>query len=137
MRRFDRLLRRSGGRDVFRYGGEHQQRSKGETGRRDPTRGRGFCNGRKSEASEKSQGFQKLLSRRFCSISEMRWHTYYLNPKFPEGGQTLMYEVHAEGKRVQRWEVSTAGGSEYPQGADLLILPFQGSEFLKPVALRS
>ena len=60
----------------------------------------------------------------------------YLNPKFPEGGQTLMYEVHAEGKRVQvMGSLGLQEDQEYPQGADLLILPFQGSEFLEAVAL--
>ena len=47
-----------------------------------------------------------------------------------------MYEVHAEGKRVQvMGSLGLQEDQEYPQGADLLILPFQGSEFLEAVAL--
>ena len=84
----------------------------------------------------KSQVFQKLFSRRFLQYFRNALALAYLNPKFPEGGQTLMYEVHAEGKCVQ--VMGTLGlqeDQEYPQGADLLILPFQGSEFLEAVAL--
>ena len=41
-----------------------------------------------------------------------------------------MYEVHAEGKRLQvMGSLGLQEDQEYPQGADLLILPFQGSEF--------
>ena len=48
----------------------------------------------------------------------------------------MMYEVHAEGKRVQvMGSLGLQENQEYPQGADLLILPFQGSEFLEAVAL--
>ena len=84
----------------------------------------------------KSQVFQKLFSRRFLQYFRNALALAYLNPKFPEGGQTLMYEVHAEGKRVQvMGSLGLQEDQEYPQGADLLILPFQGSEFLEAVAL--
>lgn len=84
----------------------------------------------------KSQVFQKLFSRRFLQYFRNALALAYLNPKFPEGGQTLMYEVHAEGKRVQvMGSLGLQEDQEYPQGADLLILPFQGSEFLEAAAL--
>lgn len=84
----------------------------------------------------KSQVVQKLFSRRFVQFFKNALALAYLNPKFPEGGQTLMYEVHAEGKRVQvMGSLGLQEDQEYPTGADLLILPFQGSEFLEAEAL--
>ena len=44
----------------------------------------------------KSQVFQKLFSRRFLQYFRNALALAYLNPKFPEGGQTLMDEVYAE-----------------------------------------
>ena len=47
---------------AFRYGGEYQQRSKGETGRRDPTRGRtDSCNGRKACEAWKKSGIPEAV----------------------------------------------------------------------------
>ena len=51
-----------------------------------------------------------------------------LNKAYPEGGETLMYEIEAEGRRVQLMgSMGMAEGVDYPVGADLLILPFQGT----------
>ena len=51
-----------------------------------------------------------------------------LNRAYPENGETLMYEIEAEGKRIQLMgSMGMAEGVEYPTGADLLILPFQGT----------
>lgn len=83
------------------------------------------------------QKTRKLLSpglfRHFRNALALAW----LHPKFPEGGQTYLYEVEAEGKRVLvMGSLGLKDGVDYPTGADLLILPFQGSAHLEQEALR-
>ncbi len=47
--------------------------------------------------------------------------------KYPEKGETLMYEVRVEGKLIQiMGSADLQEGVEYATGADLLILPHQG-----------
>lgn len=49
------------------------------------------------------------------------------NRQFPEGNETFMYEIRAEGKRVQiLGSMGLDELEEYETGAELLILPFQG-----------
>lgn len=51
-----------------------------------------------------------------------------LNRRFPENGETLFYEIEAEGKRIQlTGSMGLDPGTDYPTGADVLILPFQGT----------
>ena len=51
-----------------------------------------------------------------------------LNRAYPEGGETVLYEIGAEGKRLQLMgSMGLREDTEYPAGADLLILPFQGT----------
>ena len=51
-----------------------------------------------------------------------------LNKAYPEGGETLMYEIEADGKCLQLMgSMGMADGVDYPTGADMLILPFQGT----------
>ena len=51
-----------------------------------------------------------------------------LNKAFPEGGETVLYQIEADGSRVQLMgSMGLADGADYPVGADLLILPFQGT----------
>lgn len=51
-----------------------------------------------------------------------------LNRDYPEGGETLFYEIEADGVRVHLMgSMGMADGVAYPTGADLLILPFQGT----------
>ena len=51
-----------------------------------------------------------------------------LNKAYPENGETLLYEISAEGKRIHLMgSMGMADGVQYPEGADLLILPFQGT----------
>lgn len=51
-----------------------------------------------------------------------------LNRAYPENGETLMYEIEADGRRLQLMgSMGMADGERYPTGADLLILPFQGT----------
>lgn len=84
-----------------------------------------------------------MAARRLVSVRLLRYFKNalalgYLNRKFPEGGQTLIYELRAEGKTVLvmgslglRKEIS------YPTGADLCILPYQGSRYLEAEALEA
>ena len=51
-----------------------------------------------------------------------------LNRLYAENGETLFYEIEAEGKRVQLMgSMGLDFGTVYPTGADVLILPFQGT----------
>ena len=51
-----------------------------------------------------------------------------LNKAYPEEGETLMYEIGADGVRLQLMgSMGMAEGVSYPDGADALILPFQGT----------
>ncbi len=51
-----------------------------------------------------------------------------LNKRFEENGETLFYEIEAEGKRVQLMgSMGMDAHTDYPSGADALVLPFQGT----------
>lgn len=51
-----------------------------------------------------------------------------LNRLYAENGETLFYEIEAEGKRVQLMgSMGLDFSTVYPTGADVLILPFQGT----------
>ena len=51
-----------------------------------------------------------------------------LNRRYEENGETLFYEIEAEGKRVQLMgSMGLDLDTVYPTGADVLILPFQGT----------
>lgn len=51
-----------------------------------------------------------------------------LNRRYAENGETLFYEIEAEGKRIQLMgSMGTDIDTVYPIGADVLILPFQGT----------
>ena len=51
-----------------------------------------------------------------------------LNRRYEENGETLFYEIKAEGKRVQLMgSMGLDPFTDYPTGADVLILPFQGT----------
>lgn len=51
----------------------------------------------------------------------------WMHPGFPEKGETVAYEIDAEGKRILLLgSMALDGKTAYPDQADLLILPFQG-----------
>ena len=51
-----------------------------------------------------------------------------LNRNYPENGETLLYEIEAEGKRIQlAGSMGLDALTDYPTGADALVLPFQGT----------
>ncbi|MDO4292397.1 MAG: MBL fold metallo-hydrolase [Eubacteriales bacterium] len=79
---------------------------------------------------------RKLFSLRLFRYFRNALALAYLNPKFPERGQTLIYELVSEGKRVVLLgSLGLAENIVYPDGADLLILPYQGSARLEQTAL--
>ena len=81
-------------------------------------------------------GVKRLFSGRLFHHLKNALALAYLHPKFPEGGQTLIYEVCAEGKRVLvMGSLGLLEDIEYPQGADILLLPYQGSACLESTAL--
>ena len=68
-----------------------------------------------------------LLSPRMVRYAGNALALAWLNRRFPEGGQTLVYEMEAEGKTVLLLgSMDLAPEADYPKGAELLILPFQG-----------
>lgn len=51
-----------------------------------------------------------------------------LNKRFDENGETLFYEIEAEDKRIHLMgSMGMDPDMTYPAGADILILPFQGT----------
>lgn len=51
-----------------------------------------------------------------------------LNHAFPENEETLFYEIEVEGKRIQLMgSMGVDIDTDYPERADALILPFQGT----------
>lgn len=90
------------------------------------------------------QHAKKGLALTLKTIFSFRLLRYFFNalfiaqmlPKFKEGGQTWIYEIEAEGKRIQLLgSLGLKMDTEYKMGADLLILPFQGSLKLEETAL--
>jgi len=56
--------------------------------------------------------------------------------QYPEGGETFMYELRAEGLRVQiLGSLGLDREENYRPGADLLVLPFQGTDCPEKKAL--
>lgn len=56
--------------------------------------------------------------------------------RFPEKDEILMYEVSCGGKRIQvLGSLGLDANTDYPTGADILILPFQGRSNLEKYAL--
>ena len=61
----------------------------------------------------------------------------WANRSFPENGETVVYEIDAEGKKVLLLgSLALDPEEEYPVGADLLILPYQGNNDLVSAADR-
>ena len=59
----------------------------------------------------------------------------WLNRRFPEKGQTYLYELCAEGRTVLvMGSLGLQDHVDYPTGADLLILPYQGCPNLEEEA---
>lgn len=80
---------------------------------------------------------KKLFSFRTLKYFRNALALLYLHLHFPEKGQTYLYELKAEGKTVMvMGSLGLKDSVSYPVGADLLILPYQGSAHLEKEALR-
>ncbi len=83
------------------------------------------------------QAAKRLFSLRTVHYLRNAVSLAWLHRFFPEGGQTYLYELRAEGKTVLvMGSLGLMDGVCYPEGADLLILPYQGSKNLEKEALR-
>lgn len=81
-------------------------------------------------------GVRKLFSMRLVKYFRNALALGYLNPKFPEKGQTYLYELQAEGKTVLvMGSLGLKEKTDYPADADLLILPYQGSAQIEQDAM--
>lgn len=79
---------------------------------------------------------QKLFSGRTVKYFRNLLALGYLNLHFPLKGQTYLYELRAEEKTVLvMGSLGLKEGVCYPEGADLLILPYQGSAHLEEEAM--
>ena len=80
-------------------------------------------------ARPKRAAVKTLLSPRMGRYWRNALALAWLHRHFPEGGQTLLYEIRAEGKTVLLLgSMGLLPEMDYPTGADLLILPFQGCD---------
>ena len=84
----------------------------------------------------------RLIARTFLSPRVLRFGlnlplVLWAFTHYPENGETLVYELTAEGKRIQI--LGSLGLHEeetYEPGADLLVMPYQGSSYLEQTADR-
>ena len=82
----------------------------------------------------------KLILRTIFNLRFLRYFTSFIRMlkifgKFPEG-QTLIYFIEVDGKRIMHMgSLNLAEGEVYPQGVDILALPFQGRSDLETYAL--
>ena len=59
-----------------------------------------------------------------------------LNRKFKENGETVYYDIRCEGKRIGiLGSMNYSENETYPDGADILVLPFQGRSDIDTYAL--
>ena len=69
----------------------------------------------------------RLFSPRLFSRPKNLFFLAWAHPRFRERGDTLVYEIEAEGKRILLLgSMALEESAGYPEGADLLILPYQG-----------
>ena len=56
--------------------------------------------------------------------------------RYPEKGETVVFSIEGEGRRVMvLGSLNLAEDETYPEGADLLVLPYQGTSDLLTPAL--
>ncbi len=72
-----------------------------------------------------------LSPRRMVKYARNLPFLFYANKKYQEEGQTLAYEICAEGKRILLLgSMNVDEQADYPEDIDLLILPYQGNNDL-------
>lgn len=60
-----------------------------------------------------------------------------LNRDYPENGETLIYEIEAEGRRIMvMGSLGIMDNVEYPSEVDLLVLPYQGTHSLLDISTK-
>lgn len=92
------------------------------------------------EGKHASPGLKRTVRTFLLGLRPRYWRNalamLWLHLHFPEKGQTLLYEVCAEQKRVLvMGSLGLRPDPAYPKGADLLILPYQGSAHLEDKAM--
>ena len=81
--------------------------------------------------------FETLSPRRIARHALNIPFLIWANKSFQEGGETLFYELEAEGKRIQiMGSLNLDDKENYVPGADLLVMPYQGNSFLEKEADR-
>lgn len=72
-----------------------------------------------------------LTSPRMWQMRTSLPQTMRLFTTCPENGETVIFEVSAAGRRIlDMGSLGLADGINYPQGADLLLMPYQGNSDL-------
>lgn len=79
---------------------------------------------------------RKLFSPRLFRYLRNALFLAWAHPRFPEKGETVAYQIEAEGKLVLLLgSMELDADTVYPEHADLLILPYQGKENMAEAAM--
>lgn len=79
---------------------------------------------------------RKLINPRLFRYFRNTLFLAWAHPKFPEKGETVAYQIDAEGKRILLLgSMDLDKNTIYPTNVDLLILPFQGRENMAEAAM--
>jgi len=80
---------------------------------------------------------RKLINPRLFRYFRNTLFLAWAHPKFPEKGETVAYQIDAEGKRILLLgSMALDKNTIYPTDVDLLILPFQGRENMAEAAMK-
>lgn len=78
---------------------------------------------------DKTKIFRLPFDKRFFGNLRNVWFLAQAYKEFTENGEAVVYQLEAEGKKVLvLGSMKLDENITYPQGADLLILPFEGRE---------
>lgn len=81
---------------------------------------------------DKKRAHETLSPSRIIRYAKNLPFLLYANHKFKDGGETVAYEICAEGKKILLLgSLALAEEEQYPEYVDLLILPYQGSNDLE------
>ena len=81
--------------------------------------------------------FRTLFSPRMLRYMRNLPYLAWAFTHFPEGGETLVYEILAENRRIQiLGSLNLDDDEAYEPGADLLVMPYQGNSRLDKCADR-
>ncbi|ODR37157.1 MBL fold metallo-hydrolase [Eisenbergiella tayi] len=79
---------------------------------------------------------RKLINPRLFRYFRNTLFLAWAHPQFPEKGETVAYQIDAEGKRILLLgSMALDKNTIYPTNVDLLILPFQGRENMAEAAM--